>query len=96
MKLTDRYNLDCITNRSQQLVHEAVATLLEDGTDACRCPECVADLVAWTLNHVTPRYATSLLAAIEPDEKLEKRIGLEIELALRSGLERLRRHPHHG
>jgi competence protein ComFB len=96
MKLTDRYNLDAIANRSQELVHAAVARLLEDGTEVCRCPECVADLVAWTLNHVTPRYATSLLAAIAPDEKLERRIGLEIDLALRAGLKRLRQHPHHG
>ena len=54
------------------------------------------DLAAWTLNHVTPRYYTSLLSPLNPDPALEHKVRVEVELALASGLKRLRAHPHHG
>jgi competence protein ComFB len=95
MKLSERYNLDSIGNRSQELVYEAVERLAMDGTEMCPCEECVMDLVAWTLNHVTPRYYTSLLSPLNPDPLQEKKVRVEVELAIASGLKRLRAHPHH-
>ncbi len=94
MKLRDRYNVDAIGNRSHELVCEAVERLVE--TEAmCTCEECVMDLLAWTLNHVTPRYYTSLLSPLNPDPALEHKVRVEIELAIASGLKRLKAHPHH-
>jgi competence protein ComFB len=94
MRLQERYHLDSLGNRSQELVYEAVERLVNDKA-MCTCEECVMDLVAWTLNHVTPRYYTSLLSPLIPDTVLEHKVRVEIDLAIASGLKRLKEHPHH-
>jgi len=95
MKLNERYNLESIGNRSEQIVWEAVGRLVEEGTALCTCEECVLDLVAWTLNHVTPQYYTSLLTPLNPDPARERKTRVEVELAIASGLKKLKAHPHH-
>lgn len=96
MKLNERYNLESIGNRSEQIVREAIGRLVEDGTAMCTCEECVLDLVAWTLNHVTPQYYTSLLAPLNPDPARDRKVRVEVDLAIASGLKKLKAHPHHG
>ncbi len=96
MKLDERYNLESIGNRSEQLVWEAIERLVDEGTAMCTCQECVLDLVAWTLNHVTPQYYTSLLTPLNPDPARDRKVRVEVELAIASGLKRLQAHPHHG
>jgi competence protein ComFB len=95
MKLDERYNLESIGNRSEQIVWEAVGRLVEEGTAMSTCEECVLDLVAWTLNHVTPQYYTSLLSPLNPDPARERKMRVEVELAIASGLKKLKAHPHH-
>lgn len=95
MKLSERYHLESIGNTSQDMVYEAIGKLVEEGTAMCTCEECVMDLVAWTLNHVTPRYYTSLLSPLNPDPSLAHKVRVEIDLAIASGLKRLKEHPHH-
>ena len=96
MKLNERYNIESIGNRSQEIVYEAIEGLVTEGTAMCTCEECVMDLAAWTLNHVTPRYYTSLLSPLRPDMALEHRVRVQVDLAIASGLKRLKAHPHHG
>ncbi len=95
MKLTERYGMENLDNKSQELVFEAIERLIEKGTTMCTCEECVTDLAAWTLNHVAPRYYTSLLAPLAPDAARERQYQVEIELALASGVKKLLQHPHH-
>ncbi len=95
MSLTERYHLDRIRNRSAEMVHGAVEQLLDTRPDLCHCEECALDLVAYALNRVTPRYSTSLLEPLAPDPALERRIRVEIDLALAAGVKRLKEHPHH-
>ena len=54
MNLKDRYNLETLGNRTQEMVFEAIERMIEEGADMCTCEECVTDLAAWTLNHATP------------------------------------------
>lgn len=96
MSLADRYHLDRIRNRSAEMVNDAVERLLDARPDVCHCEECALDLVAYALNRVTPRYSTSLLEPLAPDPALERRIRVEIDLALEAGVKRLKEHPHHG
>ena len=96
MKLRERYNLDSMGNRSQEMVYEAIERLVEEGTAMCTCEECVMDLVAWTLNHVTPRYYTSLLSPLNPDPGPGAQdAGARSTWRIASGLKRLKEHPHH-
>ena len=96
MSLTERYSIDRIRNRTVEMVCEAVERRIGERSDLCQCEECVLDLVAYTLNRATPRYATSLLGPLAPDPALERRIHLEIGLAIESGIRKLKEHPHHG
>ena len=95
MKLSETYDLESIGNRSEQIVYEAIGRLVEEGTALCTCQECVLDLVAWTLNHVTPQYYTSLLMPLNPDPARERKLRVEVDLAIASGLKKLKAHPHH-
>ena len=95
MTLKDRYNLENLGNRTQELVYQAIEKLIDQGTSMCTCEECVTDLAAWTLNHAAPRYYTSLLAPLTPDPVRERQYQVEIELALAAGVKKLKEHPHH-
>ena len=95
MTLKDRYNLENLGNRTQELVFQAIEKLIDQGTSMCTCEECVTDLAAWVLNHAAPRYYTSLLAPLTPDPVRERQYQVEIELALAAGVKKLKEHPHH-
>jgi competence protein ComFB len=95
MRLDERYNIENMKNRAQEMVFEAIEKVIEKGGDMCACEECVLDLAAYTLNHVKPGYYTSLLAPLSPRPENEKKMRVEIELALASGMKKLKSHPHH-
>ena len=73
MALSDTYDLERIRNQTAERVHERVETLLAAGPSVCRCPTCVLDLVAFTLNRVRPRYTTSILGDLHPDPTSQKK-----------------------
>jgi hypothetical protein len=95
MELRETYDLDSIRNEAAEVVYQRVQQLLDSQPQLCQCRTCVLDLVAFTLTRVSPRYSTSLLGDLHPDKNREKRTQVEIDLALRAGLKRLREHPHH-
>ncbi len=95
MSLQDRYNLEQLRNLSAEKVQARVEELLAEGGRLCPCQECVLDLLAYALNRVSPRYATSLLGELHAQPAFEKKRRVEIELAIEAGLKRLRQHPHH-
>ena len=96
MKISERYNIDNLRNRSAEMVLAKLETILEKKKNFCHCEECVLDLIAYTLNHVTPLYGTSLLGPLHPRKDKEKKVEIEIDLALKAGIEKITRHPHHG
>ncbi len=93
MRIGDR-EIEGLRNRSAEMVLEAVEALAGAGA-VCPCETCVLDLAAFALNRVTPRYSTCLLEPVHPEEGRERRIRIEIELALAAGVKRLKEHPHH-
>ena len=95
MALQDTYNLETIRNEAAEMVYERVQALLDGRSELCRCQTCILDLVAFVLNRVSPRYSTSMLGDLHPDRTKEKRMQVEIDLALQTGLKRLQEHPHH-
>jgi competence protein ComFB len=95
MKLEQRYNLDQVRNRSADLVVARVEQLLEEEQDMCRCEQCVLDLVAYALNHVSPQYGTSLLEPLAPNPDMVRKIQIEVEMAIELGLRRVRARPGH-
>jgi len=95
MKLNERYDLENLKNRAEDMIFEAIEKRIESGVDMCTCRECVLDLAAYALNHVTPRYYTSLLAPLHPTPEVAPKARVEIDLAIAAGLKKIRSHPHH-
>ena len=95
MELQDKYDVQSIRNETAERVYERVEKLLEEREEVCKCKNCVLDLIAFTLNRVTPRYSTSVLRDLHPDDVKSKKIQVEIDLALHAGLKQVRAHPHH-
>jgi len=95
MKLSERYNMENMRNRAEELVFEAIEKTISSDPDMCTCEECVLDLAAWTLNHVTPHYYISLLAPLRENPEARKKLQVEVELAINAGKKKLKKHPHH-
>jgi hypothetical protein len=95
MNLEDRYDVELIRNESKEWVCRRIEKLLDEQDGFCKCQTCVLDLLAFTLNRVSPRYSTSILGNLHPDKVRDKKMQIEIDLALKAGLKRLRQHPHH-
>jgi competence protein ComFB len=95
MRLEQEYNLDQVRNRSADLVIARVEQLLAEEHDMCRCEQCVLDLVAWALNHVSPQYGASMLEPLSPNPDQVRKVQIEIELAIEQGLKRVRARPGH-
>ncbi len=95
MDIASRYNLENIENRSMRMVLERVGDYLEEQPGFCRCEQCVFDLLAYTLNHVTPLYRSSLLGSLGGSDRLLKKLDIEIEMALEEGARRIARNPAH-
>lgn len=96
MKLNERYDLENMKNRAEEMVFGAIEKEIEKGGDTCTCEECVLDLAAYVLNHVRPRYYTSLLAPLTPRPDAARKMQVEIGLAIAAGLKKLKGHRHHG
>jgi competence protein ComFB len=95
MPLADRYDMDIVKNRSAEMVQARVEELLAAGGQLCPCQECVLDLVAYALNRVSPHYTTSLLGSLHSEPAFDRKLRVEIDVAIAAGLKRLRQHPHH-
>jgi competence protein ComFB len=95
MELREKYNLDNLRNRTAEMVFRKIGELLDERGDICACENCVLDLAAYTLNHTTPLYATSLLDPLQPNTEKERKVHVEIDIALKSALKRVRMRPHH-
>ena len=80
-------------NRSEELVFKKIEELMEEREDICGCESCVLDLIAYTLNQVTPLYGASLLGPLHSNK--EGKIQEEIDEAVEDGLKRIAENPHH-
>jgi len=93
--MNEIYNLEKLKNRSAEMVLEKLENLLQEWDDFFHCEDCVLDLIAYTLNHVTPLYGTSLIGPLHPNRAKEKKIQIEVELALNNGIKKIKKNPHH-
>jgi len=77
MALSDRYDLSHMANQMENFVFEELERQLDEiaDEDICKCNDCVVDMACYALNHLGPRYRSSLMgslyARIESDEVKE-------------------------
>lgn len=85
-----------VKNVMEQLVWDTLNKVLEKTPDACGCEKCRADMVAFALNKLRPRYAAS-----ERGETITKAMALEFQshldvlTALTQAVEVISKNPHH-
>jgi hypothetical protein len=73
------YNVDNLENWGLKHVLERVGEYLEARPGFCRCEQCVLDLVAYTLNHVSPVYRSSLLGPLRGKDRMLTKLDIEID-----------------
>ena len=95
MNIAACYDLETLQNRGLEMVLRRAGSFLDEHGEFCRCEQCVFDLLAFALNHVTPLYATSLLGPLSGNSRLQQKLEIEIEMALEEGAKRITRHPSH-
>ena len=95
MDIAGVYDLETLENRGLKIVLARLGAFLEERPDFCRCEQCVFDLLAFTLNHVTPLYGSSLLGSLSGSARLLDKLAIEIEMALEDGARRVARNPGH-
>lgn len=85
-----------VKNVMEQLVWDTLAKVLEKMPETCKCEKCRADMVAFALNKLKPRYAAS-----ERGETITKAMALEFQshldvlTALTQAAEVIGKNPHH-
>ena len=95
MDIASRYNLENLDNRGMDIVLARVGDYLDEQPSFCRCEQCVFDLLAFTMNHVTPLYTSSLLGSLSGNARLLEKLDIEIQIALEEGARRIARNPAH-
>lgn len=95
MSLSDSYDLKKLRNRSLEIASVRVEKFLDEHGEFCHCEQCVLDLLAYVLDHVTPMYGTSLLDPLNPDPNQYKKLNIDIDDALRRGSKQVSEHPSH-
>ena len=76
MDIASRYNLEHLENRGMRIVLARIGEYLDAHPAFCRCEQCVFDLLAFTLNHVTPVYGSSLLDSVSGNARLLEKLGI--------------------
>jgi len=95
MSFRDRYDFDGLVNEAERLVIEEIARQLAANSDLCTCEECVLDIAAYALNHVTPRYRASLMGSIYAVRQRDAAYQREVQRAVSEAIQRIRANPAH-
>lgn len=85
-----------VKNVMEELVWEMLDKVLDDINPPCRCEMCKADMVAYALNKIKPRYSST-----EKGETITKAMALQFQThmdvvaALTQAAEQVARNPRH-
>jgi competence protein ComFB len=95
MPLQEQYDFDSLVNEAERLVIEEISRQLPRNPDLCTCEECVLDIAAYALNHVSPRYRASLLGSIYAARESGSSYQREVNRAVSEAIRRIRANPAH-
>lgn len=94
MALKDEYNFDLLENEAENLVIDELERQLTDAENSgvCRTEECLLDMAAYALNHVSPLYRATLLGRVYAPA-LNAEHHAEVERAVREAIRIVRENP---
>lgn len=85
-----------VINIMEKIVWDNMQSVIDSKADACDCDICRADIAAYALNNLRPRYvATSRGEIISKAKVLENQFHLDTIIALTAALEVVCAEPHH-
>lgn len=89
-------NLIIMYNVVEDIVKEYLDLVLDRNADACRCKKCRADMVAYALNRLKPRYVVSEKGAVlARTQSLDSDFQTEILVVLTAAVKQVAAHPRH-
>jgi len=97
MALTDSYNFELLKNEAEQLVLvELEKQLASQGSEFCRCNECVVDMAAMALNSIKPLYRFSLLGTLYAAQAMsEQSYAQSVQQAVAQAIDKVHSNPGH-
>ena len=95
MKLSERYNLENMRNRAEEMVFEAIEKALDGGSRDVHVRGVRPGPRRVDAQPRDPALLHSLLAPLRQDPDDRHKAQVEIELAIGAGKKKLKRHPHH-
>jgi competence protein ComFB len=92
--IRNSYDLSDLNNEAERIVERELARQLSEpeNSDVCRQEECILDMLAYALNHVTPLYRTTLMGRLYAPV-LNEEHQEEVRQAVRAAIERVRANP---
>lgn len=85
-----------VVNIMEKIVWDNMQNVLNTKEDACDCDKCRADIAAYALNNLKPRYvATAKGETLAKAQLLENQFYLNAIVALTAALELVSARPHH-
>jgi competence protein ComFB len=89
VKLQSIYSFEELTNESERLVIEELGRQLEGmGDRACMTEECILDMAAYALNHVTPLYRVNLVGRLYTDT-MQAEHAAEVRTAVTEAIQKV-------
>lgn len=97
MSLQERYNFEFLVNEAEELaLDELEKELQKEWTDnICKCQDCVLDMAAYALNHITPKYRVSLLGTLYAQNLKESKFAEEVNKQVINSIRKIARNPSH-
>lgn len=85
-----------VRNVMEIIVWQSIDRVLDGVPTVCRCAKCKDDIVAYALNHLKPKYATTHKGeTISKAMSLEPQYYLDVITALTQGINVVGRNPRH-
>lgn len=85
-----------VNNIVEEMVLNCLDEVLERKPEICRCDKCRADIIAFTLNHLHPRYVVSDRGGtIAKAAYLEKSLQVALLVAITEAVEQINAFPRH-
>ena len=92
----NEYNGQGVRNIMEDIVYEKLESII-DSLGCCTCEKCQADIAAYVLNHMTPRYVASEKGELfSKVQELNQNSSTEVLRKIVSAAELIKEKPHHG
>ncbi len=89
--------IDNVKNRMEKIIKDEIERFLKDRDDICKCEQCRADMYAYALNHLPPKYVVSDRGDIHfKTDIMSVQMQADITRVVLEAIEVVSKRPRHG